>query len=287
MKLVAVGVVLGLLAVARAQPLPEGAAVRTVDVGLPLEVFTYKPAGYAGGPLIVVFHGVGRNADEYRDWAIPLARRFGAIVAAPKFDQDRFPSEAYQRGGITRQGVPQAPEQWTYALVPRLVDALRGAEGRRELDYYFIGHSAGGQFLVRLAALAGSLGARRVVAANPGSHLFPDLAAPYGYGLGGLSPELANAETLRRYLAAPLTLYLGTGDIDPEDDSLDRSAEALRQGPHRYARGLACWAAVRKLAQDRGWALAWRKVETPGIGHSAEKMFAAPEVAEALFGPQG
>lgn len=276
---------LGLVVAASAAPLPEGPAVRTVDVGLPLEVFTYKPAGYAGGPLIVVFHGVNRNADEYRDWAIPLAKRFGAIVAAPKFDRERFPTEAYQRGGITRDGVPQPAEAWTYALVPRLVAALRGAEGRPELEYLFIGHSAGGQFLVRMTALAGSLGARRVVAANPGSHLFPDLRAPYGYGLGGLPADLANDETLRRYLAAPLTLYLGTGDVDPEDDSLDRSAQAMVQGPHRYARGLACWAAAGRLAQDRGWTLAWRKVEAPGIAHDAARMFAAPEVAEALFGP--
>ena len=56
-----------------AAPLPMGPAKVTVDVGLPLEVFTYKPPTYQGGPLIVVFHGVQRNAEDYRNFAITLA----------------------------------------------------------------------------------------------------------------------------------------------------------------------------------------------------------------------
>ena len=56
------------------------------------------------------------------------------------------------------------------------------------------------------------------------------------------------------------------------------------QGPNRLARGRACFAAAQKLAQTRGWAFNWRKVETPGIGHEAAFMFAAKEAGDALFG---
>ena len=48
--------------------------------------------------------------------------------------------------------------------------------------------------------------------------------------------------------------------------------------------GRACFAAAQKLAQTRGWAFNWRKVETPGIGHEAAFMFAAKEAGDALFG---
>jgi len=264
--------------------IPVGPGSLTVDVGLPLQVFTYKPPTYAGGPLLLVFHGVGRNAEEYRTFAITLAERFGAIVAAPLFDRERFPAEAYQRGGVVRGGVPQPREQWTYALVPRLVAALRELEGRPDLPYSFLGHSAGGQFLVRMTALAGTFGAREVVAANPGSHLWPTREAPFGHGFGGLPSEWADDEALRRYLAAPLTLLLGTADTDPEDDSLMRDAESMKQGPHRYARGLATWDYARRVAAERGWAFGWRKVEVPGVGHVAAEMFASPAAGEALFG---
>jgi poly(3-hydroxybutyrate) depolymerase len=274
-------------AVVLAGPLPVGPAQVTLDVGLPLEVFTYKPPTYTDGPLIVVFHGVQRNAEDYRNFAITLAERFGAIIAAPRFDRERFPTEAYQRGGVTKAGRVQPREAWTFTLVPGLVAQLRAAEGRPQLTCYFIGHSAGGQFLVRMMALAGAQGAVRVVAANPGSHLFPTRDADYGYGFGGLPGPLSDDDAVQRYLAAPLTLYLGTNDIDPNYESLDRSPGAMAQGRFRYERGLACFAAAQKLARERGWVCNWRKVETSGLAHDAARMFAAPEAQTALFGAAG
>jgi hypothetical protein len=144
-----------------------------------------------------------------------------------------------------------------------------------------IGHSAGGQFLVRLSAFMPG-DAVRIVAANPGSHLFPDKSQEFGYGFGGLPAELSNDDVIRRYLAAPLTIYLGTGDITPEH-SFDTSAQGMVQGPNRLARGRACFAAAQKLAKERGWVFNWRKVETPGIAHEGAFMFAAKEAGEALF----
>jgi pimeloyl-ACP methyl ester carboxylesterase len=150
------------------------------------------------------------------------------------------------------------------------------------LPYYLIGHSAGGQFLVRMAAfLPGE--AQRIVAANPGSLLFPNRAHRFGYGFGSLPAELSDDSVIRRYLAAPLTLYLGTGDVLPSNN-LDQSPDAMRQGPHRLARGRACFAAAEQLARERGWTFNWRKVETPDVGHAAAFMFAAKEVEDALFG---
>lgn len=279
----------GLIAVATpahepTQAVPTGAGKVVIDVGVPLEVFTYKAENYNGGPIILVFHGVGRNAEEYRDFATVLAERYGAIVAAPLFDLARFPSAAYQRGGIMKRKEPQPREKWTFTMVSKLVEGLRAREGRPELPFYFLGHSAGGQFVVRMAALAGALGAERLIAANPGSHLFPTRDANYGYGFGGLPEELSNDDAIRRYLAAPLTLYLGTGDNDPDYPSLDRTPEGLKQGLHRHARGLNCFAAALQLAEERGWEFNWRLVETPGIGHVAAQMFGAPEGKDAIFG---
>lgn len=270
----------------RAEPLPKGPGqVVFANAGEPITLFTYKPPTYRDGPLLVVFHGRQRNAEDYRNYAIALAERLKALVVTPLFDRDRFPLALYQRGGLVdEQGRAQPPEQWTYAAVPRIVAHVRGLEGRVDLPYYLIGHSAGGQFLVRLAAfLPGE--AVRIVAANAGSHLFPTREREFGYGFGGLPPELGNDDVLRRYLAARLTLYQGTGDILPSSN-LDVSEPALRQGPHRLARGRAVFAFAAELAQEKGWAFNWRIVEAPGIGHEAAFMFAAREVEDALFGPK-
>jgi dienelactone hydrolase len=272
------------VALVRAQPLPKGPGkIECPNGAEPITAFTYKPPTYRNGPLLLVFHGVQRNAEDYRNFAITLAERFGAIVVAPMFDNQRFPSMRYQRGGIlTKEGAAAPSEQWTYAIVPKIVAHVRALENQPELPYYLIGHSAGGQFLVRLAAfLPGE--ARRIVAANPGSELFPTHDQQFGYGFGGLPDELNNDDVLRRYLAAPLTLYLGTDDLYPRP-SFDESPPAMKQGPHRLARGRGCFEFAQKLARERGWAFNWRKVETPGIGHDAAFMFAAKEVEDALFG---
>ena len=286
MKLHRVLLLIVVLAVHRldAAPLKVGAhRLEFTHEGEVIEVFTYRPPTYRDGPLFVIFHGVARNAEDYRNFAITLAERFRALVVAPRFDKERFPLERYQRGGLVdKAGRVQPPERWTYAAVPRLVERIRADEGRPALPYYLIGHSAGGQFLVRLAAFLPTE-AGRIVAANPGSHLFPTRERDFGYGFGALPAELSSDEVLRRYLAAPLTLYLGTGDTLVEAN-LDQSPAAMLQGGNRLDRGRACFAFAAELARARGWTFGWRKVETPGIGHDAAEMFAAPEVAAAIIG---
>ncbi|MCU0866155.1 MAG: hypothetical protein MUC36_20415, partial [Planctomycetes bacterium] len=146
-----------------------GPAERPVE----LQVFTYRPANWSGQRLLFVMHGVLRNADEYRDHAVGMADRFDALVVAPKFDEERFPSRAYQRGGLLREDGSLAPkEEWTYARIPELAAAIRTRTGKPDAQLYVIGHSAGGQFVVRMSAFQDT-GAVRLVAANPGSVLLP------------------------------------------------------------------------------------------------------------------
>ena len=269
-----------------AEPLPAGRGRAEFPLGsAPLTLFTYKPAGYHEGPLVIVFHGVARNAENYRDFAIPIADRHGVMLVAPLLDPERFPEEWYQRGGILDgKGKAKPPEQWMLSVVEKIVADIRAREGRPTLPYYLIGHSAGAQFLVRLAAYRPG-DAKRIVAGNAGSLLFPSREHEFGYGLGGLPPELADDAMLQRFLAAPLTLYLGTGDVTPRK-RFDASPAAMKQGPHRLGRNRAFFEMGRKLAQERGWTFNWRKVETPDIEHDAAEMFAAKEVGDALFGPK-
>ncbi len=261
---------------------PDGRGQLEVEVsGKKITVFTYRPARYHDGPLIVVFHGLQRNAETYRDNAIVLGDQFNALIAAPLFETNRFPSEAYQRGGVLKKGKLQPQEDWTYSLVPQIVAELRRRAGRPDLPYYFIGHSAGGQFLVRMTAFLPA-GAQRIVAANPGAHIFPTRDLPFPYGFGGLPEELGGDAALKRFLAQPLTLYLGTDDVLDKD--LDKSATAMKQGPTRIERGRANFHLAQKLAQEKNWPFHWRLVEAPGIGHDSKGMFGHANCEEALFG---
>ena len=123
-----------------------------------LQIYTYRP-DCPDPSLLLVFHGLNRNADRYRDYARSLGDRLCMLVVAPKFDKERFPTWRYQRGGIVdSRGVVQPPATWTGRLVMELVAWLRTQEGR-PLAYSMIGHSAGGQFLSRLVGVHSQRGA--------------------------------------------------------------------------------------------------------------------------------
>ena len=281
--------VLSLCALAgHAAPLPDGAGHRAIDIdGVLIEVHTYKPANYAGGPLLLSFHGLGRNANGYRDYAVPLADRLGMLVVAPLFDRARFPTWRYQAGGLVRpqhQGAShmtvEPAEGWTGQLFLKIVNAIRAAEGRADLPYYLIGHSAGGQALSRFAAFTPN-SARRIVIANPSTHVWPTRDEPFPYGFGGLPGALSDDAAIRRYLAQPVTLLLGTADVK-QDPDLNVKDGAMRQGPNRHERGLNAFRAAQAAAQANGWPFNWRLVEVPGVAHSARRMFASPQASAAL-----
>jgi poly(3-hydroxybutyrate) depolymerase len=270
---------------AAAIPLAEGRSKIEVNFnGTKLDVFTYKPQNWKGERMLFVIHGMDRNAEEYRDHSIGMGDRFDALVVAPLFDEKRFPSRKFHLGGIRNEDCSHAkPEEWTYAFIPRIATAIRQRESKPDLKIWIIGHSAGGQFTMRMSAFQAA-GVERFVAANPGTDLFPRRDWKFGFGFGALPESLSNDAQLQNYLAAPLTLYLGTADNFNEGD-LDMSPEAMLQGDGRLQRGRAAFAAGKKLAAEHRWKFAWRLVEAEGIDHDHQKMFANEQCESALFGP--
>jgi poly(3-hydroxybutyrate) depolymerase len=260
-----------------AAPIETGRQIADVN-GAPMVVLTYRPAGCSDPSLLLVFHGIARNARTYRDDARALADRLCLLVVAPLFDRQAFPGWRYQRGGIVKGAAVQDARDFTGRLVLDLVEWVRRQEGR-PIAYSLFGHSAGGQFVDRLAAFVPSE-ARRIVVANAGSYVFPSLEIDAPFGLGKVYSAAEGEAALRRYLEQPLTIYLGQGDT--RDDERNDYPEALAQGASRYQRGVNVFNAAKTLAQTRGWQFNWRLVELPGVGHDARKMLAAPQASEAL-----
>ncbi len=276
---------LAALSMAAAAPFPAGSAKSTLDVdGVALEVYSYKPATYERDPVLLVLHGLDRNAPGYRDYAKPLADRYGYLVVAPLFDRERFPTWRYQQGGIARvvngEIQPRPESEWTGHVFDALIEAVRREEGAPDLPYLAIGHSAGAQALGRYAAFLANK-AQRMVVANPSSYVWPSRGMRYPYGYGGLPAALSGDAALRRYLAQPMIVMLGTADVK-QGGSLNMRPGAMAQGPNRHERGLNFFRAGEQLARERGWSFGWRLVEVPDVGHSARRMFGS-EAAAAAF----
>ena len=262
---------------------PEGKGEVSVGEGdRVIQVFTYKPKGFSNGPIFFLFHGAKRNAEDYRNWTISLAEKHHAMVAAPFFDQERFLAHLYSWGGIlTKDGTLRNRKQWSFPIATEVIQDILKREGDPKRDHYLIGHSGGGQFLTRYAAME-PVTAKRVVAANAGTYAFPRLDWDWGYGFGKLPKDFQKEDRFKKMVETPMTIYLGLADTIPSGDNFDASSEANRQGKARLERGRSFFEYCQKLAKEKGWKFNWTKVEVPNVGHDANLMINDLRVEKAL-----
>lgn len=252
----------------------------------PIDVWTYRPRRHGvDGPVLIVMHGTLRNADEYRDAWIGHAERLGALLLTPEFPSDGYPSgHGYQQLNILNgSGTPTPQRTWGSRRVEALFEHVADALELRTGSYYLYGHSAGGQFVHRSMLLTPSTRARLAIAANAGWYTMPDFETQYPAGLAG---SHADEDQLGLALGRQVVVLLGTADNDPQDPYLSRSDAAMRQGPHRLARGKEFFGRLQQAAEERGVALDWRLELAEGVGHSNADMAAlAARLIEADLAP--
>lgn len=288
LKIIAVSLYIALSAIpssVRADDLPIGTGKFIVEDGTAkIEVLTYRPAHFdpKTARLLMVFHGVNRNAEEYRDWAKPLADTMGCLIVAPRFDKENFPTTAYQQGNLMKDGMARPKAEWTWNRIPRIAKDAATRAGRADMPFDLIGHSAGGQFVGRSAAFVDT-GATRLIASNSGTYLAPTRDFQFPLGFGGLPANLSDDVAIQAYLARPLTIFLGTADTIA-DEHFDKTPAAMKQGASRYERGKFMYDTGRRIAAERGWSFGWQLIEAEGIGHVARQMFAHPNARVALGG---
>jgi poly(3-hydroxybutyrate) depolymerase len=232
-------------------------------------------------PVLFVMHGVNRNADKYRDdWQVH-AKKHRFILIVPEFSEKEFPGDVgYNLGGtVDANKRPQPPERWAFTFIESIFDEVRTRVGNRSEKYHLYGHSAGAQFVHRFLYYLPDARVANVVAANSGWYTLPDPKTDFPYGLRG---SRVTNQALRTMLQRPVVILLGTEDNDPNHKHLRRASDAMKQGPHRFARGNFFFNAAKRKAEELKVPFGWRLATAPGIGHSDPGMGAF--AVEWLFG---
>lgn len=235
--------------------------------GPPLPVWYQLPREVnPSTPVVVVMHGVNRDADRYRDEWAGLAVKHRFIVIAPEFSRADFPGAASYNTGFFAEadGTLRPRSRWSFAAIEPLFDETRRRFGAAAERYTIYGHSAGAQFVHRYVLFMPEARIEQAIAANAGWYTMPDRAIAFPYGLEGapVAPDM-----LKSALGKPLTVLLGTADTDSADPDLRTTPEANQQGPHRFARGQSFFAEGRALAASLGAPFGWRMEHVPGVGH--------------------
>lgn len=261
---------------ALANDLRSGRFVFSAWSGPPINVFFIEPAEAVMGdaPVVIVLHGVNRNADDYAANWQALAREYGLRIYAPEFPAHSFPGAAlYNLGGIGTGG------PYAFTVIEPLFTAI-SQRGAAPCGYFLFSHSAGAQFVHRALLFENLPRLNTAYAANAGWYTLPDMQSPWPYGLQGTPADQTN---VRRWVSRPLVLLLGDRDTDPDDPNLRRTPEAAAQGPHRYARGEFFAAAAQAYAERQNAPFSWQVINVPGIAHDNAGMAAA---AAALIASQ-
>lgn len=238
------------------------------------------PGAMPQTPVVIVMHGVGRNGEDYlNDW-MPHAKEHGFLLIVPEFSKAQFPGEESYNSGNTvdkaGRGLPR--EQWSYSAIEPIFDAVKVRTGNRAERYRLFGHSAGAQFVQRFIYFVPAARVERIVAANAGWYMLPDLSMEFPYGLKGTPVTEGD---LRHALSLPMTILLGTADTDLVLHSLRHTPQADAQGLHRLARGKYCHARAVETAQKLGLSLGWTLATAPDITHIDKDM--APFAVKLLF----
>jgi hypothetical protein len=255
-----------------------------------LRSFTYESAGNPPvrvwlavpatiGPrtrLVVVMHGMRRNACEYAaSWA-DWATRTDHVVAAPQFDQEGWGrARGYNLGNVLakagRRVFVNPVERWSFTVVDEIQATARRRLGIADEHYVLWGHSAGAQFAHRFPLFRPRAALRAVIVAGCGWFTLPDPDANFPYGvrhpLLGLSRQ-----RLLAWTRVPLVLLRGTLDVD-RDLHLRVTARAEAQGANRFERA----AHVLQRARALDPACRWRLVDVPGVDHDHLKMIPATQ----------
>ena len=251
------------------------------DTSKPVRVYTYRPrACDTTCPMVIVLHGMSRNASDYRDYWELLADHYKVLIVAPQFDKENWKgTEGYNLGEIGNG----ERQKTVFAAVEHLFDEMRDGQA----TYVLFGHSAGGQVAHRMALLFPENRASVIVAANSGWYTMPDfrqekVTNPFPFSLVNAPGGVNNGEALRKALARKLVIMVGENDNDPDAETMSKSDGAMKEGATRVDRAETFIKTATTASNDLGVKLNWDLVEVPGVAHSGSSMSKA--AADAVLG---
>lgn len=248
-------------AVGRVTALPSGRVIEGTQTQYPaLDYLLYvAESAPQDPPVLVVVHGLSRDAHEQIDLFKPFAEQHGFALVAPHFTEDDYPD--FQRLGRRGRGLRAD------LALQQLLAALPFKAARNSV--YLFGYSGGGQFAHRFL-MAHPQQVKAAVVAAPGWYTLPDpaVAYPYGLRLDGSLP----AVSLRpgRFLQVPVLTVVGEDDTD-RDKNLRRSKALDRQqGRNRVDRAKRWVAEMSAAAQQYNLDSAYQLAILDDASHSFE-----------------
>jgi len=248
----------------------------------PIKIYYHIPQNTTTNtPILFVFHGNNRNAEDYRNASIAKANEQGFIIIAPEFSNTSFPGgDAYNLANIFIDGdnpsssTLVSEEEWTFSVIEPIFDFIQLRTNSTRTRYHIVGHSAGAQFAHRFVLFKPNARFDKVVVSAAGWFTVPDRSIDFPYGLKKSPQETIDFTTL---FSKNIFIQVGELDNNPNASGLRRNQYADAQGLNRYDRSHHFFNTANTNAQNNNIFFNWSIQVNAGLDHSF-----APAIEKAI-----
>lgn len=238
----------------------------------PMNIYYHIPYNAtAESPVLMVFHGNGRDALESRDALIAKANSLDFLVVVPEFSRSNFPGgDGYILGNVFEDGDHPSEATlndesiWTFSLVDPIFESFKELSGTLDNYYDVFGHSGGAQFAHRFLLFKPNAQFDQVIAASAGWYTMPDTTVRFPYGLKD-SP-VVNTD-LQNLFNLPVQIIVGQLDNNPNSGGLRHTPQADVQGDHRLERANYYYTNSQIIAGNYGFPFRWTYRTLPNVDH--------------------
>ena len=253
-----------------------------------LDVYCHIPENSdSSTPIVFLFHGNNRNANEYRNSLVAKANLYGFILLVPEFTTTQFPGgDGYNLGNVFTDGDnPSASSlnnesEWAFSVIEPLFTYAIQNLNNQSSKYHIIGHSAGAQFAHRFLFFKPLARIDKMVASASGWYTTLDLETNFPYGINASPLEDINFSLL---FSKQLTILVGSNDNDPNSSALRHNSIVDLQGLNRLYRAISFYNNAQSKAADLNVNFEWDFVINPNEDHNY--LIAVSKASDIIFNP--
>ena len=228
--------------------------------------------------ILFVIHGNSRNADNYLNTWIKLAKDKNYAIFAPHFKRSQFISFNTLQMSTSSGRIRNEANLYLNNSIDLLFDHIKPLFDLSQDSYDIYGHSAGAQFVHRYLLFSNSPKVNRAVAANAGWYTFLD-GSNFPYGINN-PPIDFNSQNVINFLNMDLHIHIGSADTDISS-SVNQSEGANNQGLNRFQRANNFFNYTTKIVEKNDLNNNWSFLVVEGVAHSNSRMSKA--AAEIIF----
>lgn len=228
--------------------------------------------------VLFVIHGNSRNADNYLNTWIKLAKDKNYAIFAPHFKRSQFISFNTLQMSTSSGRIRDEANLYLNNSIDLLFDHIKPLFDLSQDGYDIYGHSAGAQFVHRYLLFSNNPKVNKAVAANAGWYTFLD-GSNFPYGINN-PPIDFNSQNVINFLNMDLHIHIGSEDTDISS-SVNQSEGANNQGLNRFQRANNFFNYTTKIVEENDLDYNWSFLVVDGVAHSNSRMSKA--AAEVIF----